>query len=120
MHDRYRDRAAFLFVYIEEAHPADGWQMDPNEVEEVVFDQPTSWEERQSVAQKCCQRLDLSMPCVVDTIQNDVDNLYAGWPERLVVIDGGGRIAYIGAQGPWGFDPKAAEKALRRLLRSNR
>lgn len=120
MYERYRDRAAFLFVYIEEAHPADGWQMEPNEEEDVVFNQPKEWEERRTVAQTCCQRLELSIPCAVDTIDNAVDNLYAAWPERLVVVDREGRVNHISPQGPWGFDPKAAERALRRLLKSTR
>lgn len=110
-----KDRAAFLFVYIEEAHPADGWQMEANKIEHVVFNRPKDWNERQSAAQACCRRLNLSMPSVVDTIDNTVDNLYAAWPERLFVINRAGRIAYAGKQGPWGFEPKEAERALRRL-----
>lgn len=45
LYQRYRDRAAFLFVYIQEAHPADGWQMEPNETESVIFNQPKEWGE---------------------------------------------------------------------------
>ena len=28
---RYRDRATFLMVYVREAHPTDGWQMESND-----------------------------------------------------------------------------------------
>ena len=28
MYQRYQDRAGFLFVYIQEAHPQDGWTME--------------------------------------------------------------------------------------------
>ncbi|MBM3839511.1 MAG: hypothetical protein FJ398_16380 [Verrucomicrobia bacterium] len=114
--NRVADRAAFLFVYIQEAHPADGWQMDSNETEGVIFNQPRDWGERQTVAKACSAKLKLSIPCVVDTLDNAVDNLYAAWPERMFVIDGRGKIAYVGMQGPWGFKPKQAERALRRLL----
>lgn len=103
-------------MYIREAHPADGWQMEPNETEGVIFNQPKEWGERRSVARACCTKLNLSVPCVVDTIDNTVDELYAGWPERMFVIDQSGKIAYAGKQGPWGFKPKAVERALRRLL----
>jgi hypothetical protein len=103
-------------VYIREAHPADGWQMPANEKDGVVFDQAKNWGERKSVAQTCCQKLQLSMPCVVDTIDNTVDNLYAAWPERIFVVDRGGKIAYVGQQGPWGFKPEEAERALLRLV----
>jgi hypothetical protein len=89
--------------------------MPQNKTDRVVFNRPRSWKRRQSVAQACCGRLNMSMPCVVDTMNNTVDSLYAGWPERLFVIDTKGRIAYAGKQGPWGFEPKEAERALRRL-----
>jgi len=89
--------------------------MKTNETEGVVFNQPREWSERQSVAQACCSKLNLSIPCVVDTIDNTVDNLYAAWPERIFVINRTGKIAYAGKQGPWGFKPEEAERALRRL-----
>ena len=89
--------------------------MEENKTERVVFNRPRKWNERKSVAKACCSKLNLSMPCVVDTIDNKVDKLYAGWPERLFVIDRTGRIAYAGKQGPWGFRPEEADRALRRL-----
>ncbi len=105
-------------MYIREAHPADGWQMESNKTDGVIFDQPKGWGERQSVAQACCAKLSLSIPCVVDTIDNAVDDRYAGWPERIFIIGRDGRIAYAGKQGPWGFKPKEAERGLRQLLRA--
>jgi len=113
---RYKADVAFLFVYIREAHPADGWQMESNKTDGVIFDQPKELGARRSVAQACCTRLSLSIPCVVDTMDNAVDNLYAAWPERIFVIDRDGKIAYAGKQGPWGFQPKEAERALRSLV----
>ena len=117
LYDKYRDRAAFLFVYVQEAHPADGWQMDSNESEGVVFNQPREAGQRQAIARQCCSNLNLSIPCVVDSIDNSVDNLYAGWPDRIFVIDSQDTIVYAGNQGPWGFKPKQAEKALRQLIK---
>jgi hypothetical protein len=49
------------------------------------------------------------MPCVVDTIDNKVDAAYAAWPERLFVVSPGGKIAYAGGQGPFGFKPEELE-----------
>jgi hypothetical protein len=102
-------------VYIQEAHPADGWQMDSNEKERVIVNRPRKWNERRSVARACCRRLKLSIPCVVDTIDNTVDNLYGAWPERIFIISRDGMIAYAGKQGPWGFKPEEAERAIRLL-----
>ncbi len=113
---QYKQDAAFLFVYIREAHPADGWQMDSNLTNHSVFNQPKEFGERRSVAQSCCSRLSLSIPCVVDTIDDRVDKLYASWPERIYVLDAHSKIAYAGKQGPWGFNVQEAKRALRRVL----
>jgi hypothetical protein len=117
LHRRFSDRASFLFVYIQEAHPSDGWQVKSNEEEDVVFADPKTWNERRQRAAECVNRLGITMPCAVDTIDNKVDELYAGWPERIFVVDRHDTIAYAGGQGPFGFKPKEAERALRRLLR---
>lgn len=117
MYQDYKDRAGFLFVYIHEAHPDDGWQLSSNKEDDVVFTRPKSLSDRKSVAKKCCTRLKLSMPVVVDTMNNEVDIRYAGWPERIFVIDRDGTIAYAGRQGPWGFKPNHAERALKKLLK---
>ena len=114
---RHKNEAAFLFVYIREAHPADGWQMASNKTDNVVFNEPIVMDERQSVAQSCRARLNLSFPCVVDTMDNHVDGLYAAWPERIFVVDRHGKIAYAGKEGPWGFKPEEAERVLRRVIR---
>ena len=105
MYQQYRDRVGFLFVYIQEAHPSDEWQMDSNTDDEVVFAQPTSFGARQEIAQQCSIALSLTMPCVVDDMDNTVDIAYAGWPERLFVVDADGYIAYAGGQGPFNFEP---------------
>jgi hypothetical protein len=105
----------FFFVYVEEAHPADGWQMESNKTDKVIIKRPKQWKDRQRAARQCCLRLDLDIPCVVDTMDDSVDNLYAGWPERLFVIDRNGTIAYAGERGPFGFKPDETEEALRKL-----
>ena len=100
---------AFYFVYIREAHASDEWQMDDNVKEDVVISQPKDDVERNAAATTCSARLNLTMPVLVDQIDNLVDGLYAGWPERMFVIGRDGKIAYAGKQGPWGF--KAEEVA---------
>jgi Iodothyronine deiodinase len=70
------------------------------------------------VARHCCQTLDLSIPTAVDDMSDTVNQLYKAWPERLYVIDRGGKIAYKSAIGPWGFRPDEAGRALRKLLKA--
>ncbi len=116
MHQQYKDRAGFLFVYIREAHPDDEWQLGVNRRDSVVLAQPSTHSGRKTVAQRCSRALKLTMPCVVDDMNNTVDNAYAGWPERLFVVDAEGRIAYAGTQGPFGFEPNDIRKWLRKNL----
>ncbi len=114
MYQAWKDRAAFLFVYVSEAHPSNGWQMEDNEKDDVIFEQPATLARREDVARQCCTQLKLSMPCVVDAMDNRVDEMYAGWPERLFIVAPDGRIAYAGGPGPWGFKPDEVEAWLNR------
>jgi len=112
VYQEYKDRVAFLFVYIREAHPTDEWQMDSNVEEGVLYPQPKTLSERKIVASSCSTKLSLTMPVLVDEIDNRADNLYAGWPERIFIVDQRGTIAYAGRQGPWGFKPEEAREWL--------
>jgi len=110
---QYKDRVAFYFVYIREAHASDEWQMEENVKDDVVFTQPKNDPERKIVASSCATRLKLSMPVLVDGIENRADDLYAAWPERLFVIGKDGKVAYAGKQGPWGFKPEEVAEWLK-------
>ena len=114
----YRDRADTVFIYVAEAHPVDEWQMEANEEEGVLLRQHTMLAERQEAARLAAARLGLTMPVLVDTMDDAVSVAFAAWPERIYVADATGRIAYAGEPGPWGFEPEAAAGALDALLQS--
>ena len=116
MYIDYRDDVAFLLVYIREAHPEDGWQMGANLRDEIIFKQPTDFGQRTHVAQSCREDLDLSMPMVIDGMDNAVEQAYSSWPDRLYVVDMDGNIAYKGGPGPGGFRPNDMQAALDSLL----
>ena len=86
----FAEVAEFVYIYIKEAHPEDEWQMDSNAEDEVVYNQPTTMDERLEVANAC----------------------YAAWPERLYVIEQGGTIAFKGGIGPYFFDPDEVREFL--------
>ena len=52
------------------------------------------------------------MPMVVDSMDDRVGHAYSGMPDRLYVIDRGGKVAYKGGRGPFGFKPGEMEQAL--------
>ncbi len=45
-----------------------------------------------------------------------VGHLYSGMPDRLYVIDRGGRVVYKGGRGPFGFKVREMEQALVMML----
>ncbi|MBZ5625355.1 MAG: deiodinase [Acidobacteriia bacterium] len=112
MFDTYRDRVAFYAVYIQEAHPSDIWQMRSNVREGVVFRNPRTDGERFQVAESCVRTLGIHFPALIDGIDNTVERLYTGWPDRLFLIDRDGRVVYKSAPGPFGFHPANLEAAL--------
>ena len=101
-----------MAIYVREAHPTDGWRMPSNDRAGVIFSQPTTRLDRLGVADKCCQSLAISMPLLVDDINDRVGHLYSGMPDRLFVIDRSGRVAYKGGRGPFGFKPGEMEQSL--------
>jgi len=113
---RQQDNADFLMVYVREAHPTDGWVMKSNEKVGVAVAQPTTFVERQAVAEQCAVKLNPSMPLLVDDISDTVGNAYSGMPARLYVIDTKGNVAYKSGRGPFGFKPEEMEQALLMLI----
>jgi type I thyroxine 5'-deiodinase len=91
--------------------------MSPNREEKFVFTQPKTFEERKKLAQVLVDRLHFRVPVAIDSLSSDADREYGAWPERLYVVGKGGRIAFKGEVGPFGFDPDAAARALAVALR---
>lgn len=83
---------------------------------EFCIRQPRTFDERCAAARLMAPKLGLSLPVLVDGMDNAAATHFAAWPERIYVVDGGGRLAYIGAPGPQGFNPHEAEQALIHLL----
>ncbi len=86
--------------------------MESNRKEKVEYAQPQTFTERQEVAGACALGLNLSIPTLLDGMDNAADRTYNGWPERLYVLSCDGRIAYQGGKGPYGFNPDELEEFL--------
>ena len=116
MKQKYGDRVEFVNVYVREAHPTDGWRMSSNDKDGVTFAQPTTDEERREVASKCCAALRMTIPLVVDHVDDRVGHAYSGMPDRLYLIDRDGKVAYKGGRGPFGFKPGELEQQIAMML----
>ena len=90
--------------------------MQANLDEGVLLLQHTTLEERFTAAREGVERLGLTMPVLVDDMDDAVSEAFAAWPERLYVADRGGRITFVGGPGPFEFDPDAAAAALVELF----
>jgi hypothetical protein len=94
--------------------------MKSNDLSGVAFAQPTTFGGRLEVAEKCSSALKMSIPLVVDDVDDRVGHLYSGMPDRLYLIDRRGRVAYKGGRGPFGFTPGELEQAIALLLTAER
>jgi len=112
----YKDQVRFYLIYIREAHPSNGWQVPNNLIENIVYSEPLTDDERTEVAAACQLHLDIHMPMLVDSIDNSVDEKYVGLPMRLFLIDAEGKVAYAGDKGPFGWDDEAFEEAIKATI----
>ena len=116
MYKQFGDDVEFLMVYIREAHPVDGRQSRSNESEAILFLQPTNLDERTEVCKEMCQKLNISIPAVVDRLDDRVNQAYGALPDRLYLVGRDGRIAYKGDRGPRGFRPEELKSAIKKEL----
>ena len=112
----FKDKIQLLCIYIREAHPDDGDQVLRNIDEEVVFDDPTSLDERAEVASACMLHYNFSFPMLMDKMDNAAEEVYQGWPDRLYLINSEGKIAYQGGLGPLYFDVDEFNEEARKIL----
>jgi hypothetical protein len=119
IYERYRDRVDFYLVYIQEAHPTDGWLTLSNIEQEVLYAQPKTADERAAIAGICMLDLGFNMPMLLDNMDDEVDRKYAALPERLYVLDKDGIIAYRGVMGSRGFDVETWQEAIQTQWANN-
>ena len=111
-----KNQVDFYAVYIKEAHPTDGWSSSGNKRVGIDISQAKSFEQRVDAAAQCCGALQMTIPLIVDGIDDRVAEAYSGFPDRLYVIDRNGKVAYKGGRGPFGFIPREMEQSLHLLL----
>ena len=104
IYERYRDRVDFFLVYIQEAHPMDGWLTLSNIEQQVLYEQPKTADERATIAGVCMLNFGFGMLTLLDNMDDEVDRKYAALPERRYVLDKDGILVYRGVMGSRGFD----------------
>ena len=110
--NRFRDRANCLWVYVREAHPCNGWCMSSNDTAGIHVEQPLDNAARMEIAKACRDRLQPTIPVVVDSVDDVVGDQYSAMPARLYVLDKAGQVTYQSGRGPFGFKVGEMEQAL--------
>lgn len=116
LHRELSHSVDFALVYLEEAHPTDGWLYGSVT---HFLPQPTTLAERCHAATLLAtelRKLDApSMPLCVDTMPNRASYAFGALPERLVIVQSG-VVQFIGGKGPEQYSIAEARDALQRLL----
>jgi len=113
LHKDFADIAAFRLVYIREAHPIDSRRPAPY-AEEKGISEATTYGERCAIAFDLLNDKNLSIPTIIDDMNNSVNEVYDAFPDRIFIVDVAGKIALASGRGPWGFAP--AIKDVRKWL----
>ena len=116
MFDSFKDQATFYAVYIAEAHAVDEWQAGANEAEGIEVEQHTTFAARLDAAKMCADKLGLTVPTLVDGMDDAALETFSAWPERIYIADASRAIHYRGGHGPYDFSPSEARDSLVNLL----
>jgi hypothetical protein len=108
MYQKYGEVAEFRIIYIKEAHAADSSWPVPYAVRKGL-NQPTTYKERCTIATMLAEDTHLTIPMLVDEIDDNVNELYQALPNRVFLVRKDGTLAVAAARGPWGFPPALEE-----------
>lgn len=101
---RFTDVADFLVIYIEEAHPLDGWAFRNNH----DINKHRTIQERRQAAQRIKNKVHKDCPVMVDDMSDNANIRYGGYYERLyILLDG--IVVYEGGRGPQNYKMQEVE-----------
>ena len=104
MYQQFKDIAEFRMIYIREAHAADG-SRPVRYAKEKGINQQTTYGQRCTTAKMLIEEKKLTMPFLVDSMDNKTNLEYSAQPDRVFVVDMQGKIAVAAGRGPFGFKP---------------
>ena len=108
MYQENKDIAEFRIVYISEAHAIDDAR--PNSFAELkgIYEHK-DYGQRCSTAEMMMQEENITIPCIIDDMDNNVSVAYKALPDRLYVVRKDGRLAIAAERGPRGLRPALEE-----------
>jgi hypothetical protein len=121
LYQGYKDIAKMYIVYVREAHAADSsWPVEY--AKELNITEPKKYEERCTVAERLVAEGKLTIPCLIDGMDNAVNDLHKGNPTRIFLIRKDGKLGVAGSKGPFGLVPsiEATHKWLKEYKESGK
>ena len=121
MYNEYKDIADFRMIYIREAHAADGPR--PMGVgKSLGIKEHKSYEDRCQTAEMLINDRSLTMPMLIDDMENSTNLAYQAHPDRVFLVRTDGRLAVAAERGPWGFGPglEAAQQWLQEFKKTGK
>lgn len=104
MYQDYRDIAEFRLVYIKEAHASDSSWPVPYAKEKGITDHK-NYGQRCATAEMLLKDKQLTIPTVIDSMEDVANKAYSAWPDRVFLVRGDGKLAVAAKRGPWGYKP---------------
>ncbi|KAL1790666.1 Type II iodothyronine deiodinase [Sigmodon hispidus] len=97
--------ADFLLVYIDEAHPSDGWAVPGDSSLSFEVKKHRNQEDRCAAAHQLLERFSLPPQCqvVADRMDNNANVAYGVAFERVCIVQRQ-KIAYLGGKGPFSYN----------------
>ena len=100
MYRTYKYIARFFIVYIEEGRPSNCSR--PAEYAGHITD-PRNYGERCMAAGLFISEGNITIPVIIDNMNNSVKDDYNGWPERVLIIGKDGIVAFASHKGQDSF-----------------
>ena len=115
---KYGKRAAFLMVYIREAHGAGGgeWQSTENQRAGIDLADAKTPAQREASAKLCARRLHIGYPVLPDEMAGEVEAAYSAWPSRVYVVGKDGVVRYETALDEQSFHEAELDAAIRKAI----
>eukprot|EP01132_Coremiostelium_polycephalum_P010085 gene10085-12370_t len=109
IHLSFKDQVDFYIVYLKEIHPKDEWYIGGDSIS-TCYKQPKTMEERQNIVKAMQEYAPfLTVPILVDLMDNNFNIGYDAVPERLFVIEQE-MFSYFSGPGPFHFKPEELRK----------
>uniref|UniRef100_A0A8C2VH56 Iodothyronine deiodinase n=1 Tax=Chinchilla lanigera TaxID=34839 RepID=A0A8C2VH56_CHILA len=103
--EEFSSVADFLLVYIDEAHPSDGWAIPGGSSLSFEVKKHRNQEDRCAAAHQLLERFSLPPQCqvVADRMDNNANVAYGVAFERVCIVQRQ-KIAYLGGKGPFCYN----------------